>query len=49
MPPFGHRDRPFHLIVDRGSDSPRIVVYMNAQDVVSVLRELGVLPPMAAS
>ena len=32
-------------IVDRGGDSPRIVLYMNEQDVVSVLRERGMLPP----
>jgi hypothetical protein len=34
---------PSTFIVDRGGDSPRIVVYMNEQDVVSVLRERGVL------
>lgn len=34
---------PSIFIVDRGGDSPRIVVYMNEQDVVSVLRERGVL------
>ena len=36
---------PSTFIVDRGGDSPRILVYMNDQDVVSVLRERGVLPP----
>ena len=36
---------PSTFIVDRGGDSPRIVLYMNEQDVVSVLRERGVLPP----
>lgn len=35
------------FIVDRGDDSPRIVVYMNEQDVVSVLRERGMLPPLS--
>jgi hypothetical protein len=35
---------PSTFIVDRGSDSPRIVLYMNEQDVVSLLRERGVLP-----
>ena len=38
---------PSSYIVDRGGDSPRIVVYMNEQDVVSVLRERGGLPPAA--
>ena len=32
---------PSTFIVDRGGDSPRIVVYMNQQDVVSVLRGRG--------
>jgi hypothetical protein len=36
---------PSTFIVDRGGDSPCIVLYMNEQDVVSVLRERGVLPP----
>ena len=36
---------PSTYIVDRGGDSPRIVLYMNEQDVVSVLRERGMLPP----
>ena len=36
---------PSTFIVDRGGDSPHIVLYMNEQDVVSVLRERGVLPP----
>ena len=35
---------PSTFIVDGGSDSPRIVLYMNERDVVSVLRERGVLP-----
>src|SRR5262245_49485347 len=36
---------PSTFIVDRGGDdSPQIVLYMNEQDVVSVLRERGVLP-----
>src|SRR5262245_28757486 len=30
---------PSIFIVDRGGDSPRIVFYLNDQDVVSVLRE----------
>jgi len=34
---------PSTFIVDRGGESPRIVLYMNEQDVVSVLRERGVL------
>ena len=38
---------PSTFIVDRGGDSPRIVLYMNEQDVVSVLRERGVLPPVS--
>src|SRR6185436_3982158 len=36
---------PSTFIVDGGGDSTRIVFYMNEQDVVSVLRERGVLPP----
>ena len=36
---------PSTYSVDRGGDSPRIVLYMNEQDVVSVLRERGMLPP----
>ena len=36
---------PSTFVVDRGGDSPRIVLYMNDQDVVSVLRERGLLPP----
>jgi len=35
---------PSTFIVDGGAGSPRIVLYMNEQDVVSVLRERGVLP-----
>ena len=38
---------PSTFIVDRGGDSPRVMVYMNEQDVVSVLRERGVLPPIS--
>ena len=38
---------PSTFIVDRGGDSPCIVLYMNEQDVVSVLRERGVLPPVS--
>ena len=38
---------PSTFIVDRGGDSPRILVYMNEQDVVGVLRERGVLPPVS--
>jgi hypothetical protein len=38
---------PSTFIVDRGGDSPRIVLYMNEQDVVSLLREKGVLPPVS--
>lgn len=38
---------PSTFVVDRGNDSPCIVLYMNEQDVVSVLRERGVLPPVA--
>jgi len=38
---------PSTYIVDRGGDSPRIVVYMNEQDVVSVLRERGELPSVS--
>ena len=38
---------PSTFIVDRVGDSPRIVVYMNEQDVVSVLRERGVLPSVS--
>ena len=36
---------PSTFMVDCGGEAPRIVVYMNEQDVVSVLRERGVLPP----
>jgi hypothetical protein len=38
---------PSTFIVDRGGDSPCIVLYMNEQDVVSVLRERGVLPAVS--
>src|SRR5262249_44979341 len=34
---------PSAYVVDRGGDSPRIVLYLNDQDVVGVLRERGVL------
>jgi len=34
---------PSTFIVDRGHDSPHIVLYLNEHDVVSVLRERGVL------
>jgi len=37
---------PSTFVVDRGGDSTRIVLYMNEQDVVSALRERGVLPPV---
>jgi hypothetical protein len=50
QPPGGQPDTvtlPSTFIVDRGADSPRIVVYMNEQDVVSVLRERGVLLPLS--
>src|SRR5579871_2555902 len=32
---------PSIFVVDRGGDSPRIVLYLNERDVVSVLRERG--------
>lgn len=35
---------PSTFIVDCGGDSPCIVLYMNDQDVISVLRERGTLP-----
>src|SRR5262245_47427941 len=38
---------PSTFIVDRGGESPRIVLYMSEQDVVSVLRDRGVLPPVS--
>jgi hypothetical protein len=38
---------PSTFVVDRGGDSPCIVLYMNEQDVVSVLRERGVLPAVS--
>jgi hypothetical protein len=34
-------------VEDRGGDSPHIVLYLNEQDVVSVLRERGVLAPVS--
>ncbi len=36
---------PSSFVVDRGGDSPQIVLYLNDRDVVSVLRERGVLAP----
>jgi hypothetical protein len=36
---------PSIFVVDRGGDSPHIVLYLNEHDVVSVLREKGVLAP----
>ena len=33
---------PSTFVVDRGGDSPRILLYLNERDVVSVLRERGV-------
>jgi len=38
---------PSTFIVDRGGNSPCIVLYMNEEDVVSVLRERGVLLPLS--
>ena len=38
---------PSTYIVDRGGDELKIVLYMNEQDVVSVLRDRGVLPPVS--
>lgn len=35
---------PSTFIVDTGGDAPRIVLYLNEQDIVSTLRERGVLP-----
>jgi hypothetical protein len=35
---------PSTFIVERGGDGPHIVLYMNERDIVSVLREQGVLP-----
>ena len=37
---------PSIFVVDRGGDSPRIVFYLNERDVVSVLRERGLLAPV---
>jgi hypothetical protein len=34
---------PSIFVVDRGGDSPHIVLYLNEHDVVSALREKGVL------
>jgi|SRR5215831_10285295 len=34
---------PSMFVVDRGGDSPHIVLYLNEHDVVSVLRERGLL------
>jgi hypothetical protein len=38
---------PSTFVVDRGGDSPHIVLYLNEHDVVSVLRERGLLPPVS--
>ena len=38
---------PSIFVVDRGGDSPHIVLYLNEHDVVSVLREQGVLAPVS--
>jgi hypothetical protein len=38
---------PSIFVVDRGGDSPHIVLYLNEHDVVSALRERGVLPPLS--
>ena len=38
---------PSTFVVDRGGDSPQIVFYLNEHDVVSVLRERGVLAPVS--
>jgi hypothetical protein len=38
---------PSIFVVDRGGDSPHIVLYLNEHDVVSVLRERGVLAPVS--
>jgi hypothetical protein len=38
---------PSTFVVDRGGESPRIVLYLNEHDVVSVLREQGALPPVS--
>ena len=37
---------PSSFVVDRGGDSPHIVLYLNEHDVVSVLREQGMLRPV---
>ena len=37
---------PSIFVVDRGGDAPHIVLYLNEHDVVSVLRERGVLAPI---
>jgi len=34
---------PSTFIVDRGGDSPRILLYLNERDVMSVLRERGAI------
>jgi hypothetical protein len=34
---------PSTFVVDRGGESPHIVLYLNEHDVVSVLRERGIL------
>src|SRR5262249_17598266 len=38
---------PSTFVVDRGGDLPHIVLYLNENDVVSVLRERGVLAPVS--
>ena len=38
---------PSTFVVDRDGDSPHIVLYLNERDVVSVLRERGVLTPVS--
>jgi hypothetical protein len=38
---------PSIFVVDRGGDSPHIVLYLNEHDVVSALREQGVLAPVS--
>ena len=38
---------PSTFVVDRGGDSPHIVLYLNEHDVVSVLRERGLLAPVS--
>jgi len=35
---------PATFIVDRGGEQPRIILYMNQQDIAAALRERGLLP-----